>query len=207
MISPKRTAKASLARNELTGIPALAVVPCVHVLIARRIVELLRARAHEHVVVPRLPVVDRRARDPGQSCPRGGDVLQKELGEPLGADPVDRARHEPIAVRIGQVLVDEAPARQEAVGELTGRQHDLAVLTVDGVAIDVDVEELVVGADLLKLAIGHEQRPIVPEPDVLDREAIALERARRSGCRRPRTPSRPRDRARTPAASAGYCAG
>ncbi len=173
---PEAHGEGELGQERVDGNPALAFVPRVHVLIARRVVELLRARAHEHVVVPRLPVVDRRSRDPGQSCARGRDVLQKELREPLGADPVDRARHEPVAVRVGQMLVDEAPARQEAVGELAGRQHDLAVLAVDGVAIHVHVEELVVGADLLKLAVRHEQRPIVPQPDVLDREAIALER-------------------------------
>ena len=42
------------------------------------------------------------------------------------------------------------------------------------VAIDVDVEEPVVGADLLQLRVGVHQRLPVPQPDVVDGAAIVL---------------------------------
>jgi len=49
----------------------------------------------------------------------------------------------------------------------------------DGVPVDVDVGEFVVGPDLLELGEAREQRPVVPEADVLDGEAVALEGRRR----------------------------
>jgi hypothetical protein len=74
------------------------------------------------------------------------------------------------------VLVDPPAARQVAIGELAGREGHLTVLPVHDVAAHVHVAELVVGADLLELAVGGEERPVVPQPDVLDREVVPLER-------------------------------
>ena len=169
-----------LADQRVDRDAAPSLVARVDVLVAGGIVELLRARAHEHVLVADLAVVDLGPRDLGQAARhRGRDVLDEELGQSLRADPVDRSRHQAVAVGVGQVLVDPVPARQVAVGQLARREHDLAVLAVHRVAVHVDVQELVVGPDLLELAVGGEQRPVVPEPDVLDREVVALERGGR----------------------------
>ena len=65
------------------------------------------------------------------------------------------------------------------IGQLPRREHDLPQLAVDRVPVHVDVGELVVGADLLELGEAREERPVVPQPDVLDGEAVALERGRR----------------------------
>ena len=56
----------------------------------------------------------------------------------------------------------------EADVELPGREQDLAVLPVDPVAVVVHRDEVVVGADLLELPEGLEQRLPVPQPHVLD---------------------------------------
>ena len=58
---------------------------------------------------------------------------------------------------------------------LARREHHLAVLAVDHVAVVVHVGELVVRPDLLKLAVGLQQRRVVPEADVLDREVVAAQ--------------------------------
>ena len=52
--------------------------------------------------------------------------------------------------------------------ELPRREQDLAVLPVDPVAVVVHRDEVVVGADLLQLAEGLQQRLAIPEPHVLD---------------------------------------
>ena len=44
------------------------------------------------------------------------------------------------------------------------------------VAIDVDIEELVVGADLLQLRVGVHERLPVPQPNVVDRSGVVLQR-------------------------------
>ena len=80
---------------------------------------------------------------------------------------------------VGQMLVDPfRAARRWPVCHLPCRQHDLPVLAVDRVPVHVDVGELVIGPDLLELGEAREQRPVVPEPDVLDGEAVTLERRR-----------------------------
>ena len=75
----------------------------------------------------------------------------------------------------GQVLVDEGPGRQRRRVELPGREQDLAVPAVDLVAVVVHRDEVVVGADLLELPEGLEQRLPVPEPDVLDGRRVGLD--------------------------------
>ena len=146
-----------LAEPRGDGHPALPAVGRVHVLVAGGVVELLRARADEDVGVRDLAVVDLGPRDRPEAGRRvRRDVLDEEFGEPLGADPVHRPDDHAVAVRVGEVLVDPDPARQVRVRQLPGRQHELAVLPVDQVPVVVDVDELVVGPDLLQLAVGAE---------------------------------------------------
>ena len=156
---------------------ARALVGGVDVRLARGMVELPLPRAHEDVLVGELAVVDLR---PGDLERHGRDrrqVLDEQHRQPFGGDLVDRAQGEPHAVGEGQVLVDEGPGRQRRGVELPGREQDLAVLPVDPVAVVVHRDEVVVGADLLELPEGLQQRLPVPEPHVLDG------RARWPGCR------------------------
>ena len=84
----------------------------------------------------------------------GGMSLMKNSGKPFGGDPVHGAQDGPVPVGIGQVFVDPGARGQSPVGELPGGEHDLAVFAVDLVAVVVHVDELVIGADLLELAVG-----------------------------------------------------
>src|SRR3972149_4136521 len=61
------------------------------------------------------------------------------------------------------------------VGDFARRKHDLAIVPIDQVAVVVNVDEFVIGADLLELGIGREKRSVFPEPYVLDGCVVALE--------------------------------
>ena len=52
--------------------------------------------------------------------------------------------------------------------QLARREQHLAVLPVDHVAVVVHGDEVVVGADLLQLPEGLQQRIAIPQPDVVD---------------------------------------
>ena len=55
---------------------------------------------------------------------------------------------------------------------LARREHHLAQLAADAIAVVVDREEVVVRADRLDLAERLEQRLAIPQPHVVDRRAI-----------------------------------
>ena len=114
-------------------------------------------------------------------------VPEDQRRQPLGREPVDRVHRDAVAVGVDQLFVDPVAA---ALGQLLDvqlarRQHHLAQRAVDRVAIDVDVGEVVIGADFLELPQRVLQRAPVPEPDVLERRLVV----RRD--RRPRRSSRP----------------
>jgi len=161
---------------------ALAGVAGVDVLVARGVVQLLGAGAHDDVLVGELAEEDLGPRDLRERVGRHGrDVLGEEVGQSLGRHPVHGAHDDAVAVREGQALVDPARGLQVLVGKLPRREHQLAVLAVQRVAVVVDVHELVVGPDLLELTVRAQQRPVIPEPDVLDRGGVARERPRVEG--------------------------
>src|SRR5438093_844395 len=58
---------------------------------------------------------------------------------------------------------------------LSTTTQDLPVLPGERVWVFVDRDEVVVGADLLKLAEGQEQRVAVPEPHVLDSGTVGAD--------------------------------
>ena len=174
-MSPRCAANSSLPPEGLQRDAALSLVRGVDVLVPRRVVEFLGPRLREDIVVGQLAEVELRAGDPEIAGGRGGDVLDPELGEPLARHPVHRAHHGAVAVRIRQPLVDPDPARQILRGELPGRQGHLPVLPIDGVAINIDVRELVVRPDLLELAVRGEQGPGVPQADILDGRVVLLQ--------------------------------
>ena len=131
---------------------AAAVIGRVDILLARGVVELARAAAHEHVAGPEFAVVDLGTRDL-QLRDRGDrrDVLDEVIGQPLGRDAVHRRDAHSVAVGVRQVLVDP-DARGERRGvELARRQRHLPQVAVQPIAVVVHVHEIVVGADLLQL--------------------------------------------------------
>jgi hypothetical protein len=54
-------------------------------------------------------------------------------------------------------------------GEFPRREHDLPIISIDPIAINVDIAECVVRTDLLELAEGLAQRAMIPDADVVDR--------------------------------------
>ena len=69
--------------------------------------------------------------------------------------------------------VDPAIADTRRVGgDFPRRQHDLPILSVDPVAINIDIAERIVRADLLELPEGLAQGSMVPDADVVDRGLI-----------------------------------
>ena len=147
---------------------ARAGVGGVDVGLACGMVELPLPGAHEHVLVGELAVVDLR---PGDLERHGRDrrqVLDEQHRQAFAGDLVDRAEREPHPVGERQVLVDEGPGRERRGVELPRREQDLPVLPVDPVPVVVHGDEIVVGADLLQLPEGQQQRVPVPEPHVLD---------------------------------------
>ena len=74
-----------------------------------------------------------------------------------------------------EVPVDPAAALTGQIcGEFPCRQHDLPIISIDPIAINVDIAERVVRTDLLELAEGLAQRAMIPDADVVDRRLILL---------------------------------
>ena len=111
---------------------------------------------------------DRRARR---------NVLHEEGRQAFAFELGDGAHHHAEAVRELQALVHPGAGvvGEERGVDLARGEHHLAASAGQVVAIDVDVVELVVGADQLQLAVGVEQRLRVPEPDVLEGGPVALD--------------------------------
>ena len=103
----------------------------------------------------------------------------------LRRDVIDRGHRDADAVGVDEPLVDPARgARVLVEGQLASREHDLRQLAVDLVAVRVDVEEVVVLADRLELVEGVAERPVVPEPGVVERVLVLLDRGRRQAADR-----------------------
>ena len=145
------------------------------VVLAARVIEFLGLGLDEHVGVLQLAVIDRRLRHIEIDRRDEWKIPNEEHRETLGGDLVDGTEGQAISVGERQVLVDPGAARQRLGVQLAGRQHDLTVLPVDQVAVVVDGGEIVVGTDLLKLSERVEQRPVVPERNVVDGGPVALE--------------------------------
>ena len=110
----------------------------------------------------------------------------KNPRQPLALDLRDRAHHDAEAVRELQALVHPgARVGGSSDGiDLPRGEHHLAPAVANVVAVDVDVVKVVVEADHLQLAVGVEQRPGIPQPDVRERRLVALDRRRVEPSRR-----------------------
>ena len=140
-----------------------------------RVVELLLARLHVDVRVGQLAEIELRPRhlDRWDRALRR-HVAQDERRQPFRREAVDRVHRHTVAVGVDELFVDPVAAalRQLVDVELARREHHLPDRSVHLVAVDVDVGEVVVGADLLDLPQRVLQRAPVPQPDVLQRRLI-----------------------------------
>ena len=139
--------------------------------LALRVVELLLAGFDVDVGVGEFAEVDFGAGDgEAGNGALDGHVAEQQGGQAFGGEAVDGVHGDAVAVGVDELLVDPvAAALGEFVDvEFAGGEHDLAQGAVEGVAVDVDVGKVVVGADLLDLAQGVLEGAPVPEADVLE---------------------------------------
>ena len=139
----------------------------VDVLVARWVVKLLFEGLDEAIGIRLFAVVDLRAFHLNAGRRNRRNVFDKELRQSFLADLVDRAQTKAVAVGIGQVLIDPDAARQPLGREFARRKAHLARLAIDQIAVVIDVNEIVVGTDNLELAVGAQQRAVVPQANVL----------------------------------------
>ena len=100
-------------------------------------------------------------------------------GRPSAVTWFTGPQRDPVAVGERQPLVDPRAVGQARAVQFARREHHLPVLAVDEVAVVVDRHEVVVRADFLDLAERVQQRLVVPERHVLERERVAREVAPR----------------------------
>ncbi len=164
--------------------PAVALerrVRLVRAVDAGRVVQLhlvARLGAADDGVVGRV-LAEVHARLEVPQVTRGGDARLEEHGLAVGGALRSVRRHERVAVRVDEVLVD--PRRAGVRGaQLADRDHRVLHSTVDLVPVDVEVvAELVVLPELLQLAerVAHDSG--VEDADVRGRRGVLAERARR----------------------------
>ena len=142
-----------------------------------RDVELGLAGAGHDVVLVGLAEVDAWLDDLGGAAVRGGrQVLDPQLRLAFLGHLVDGDHREADAVRVDHAEVDPAVGLRVAVDrELAARQHHLAQVTVDDVAVRVHVDEVVVLADDLELVHRRLQRTVVPQARVGERVRLVAE--------------------------------
>ena len=147
----------------------------VRLLVALRVVEFLLPRLNVDVGIGHLAEINLWAGH-AQTGHRALDrhVAQQERGQPFRRESIDRIHGDAVAVSVDQLIVDPVAA---ALGELIDIQlargeHYLASRAVNVIAINIDIGEIVVGADFLNLTQRVLQCAPVPQPDVLKRSLI-----------------------------------
>ncbi len=148
-----------------------------HIFIARRVVKLLLGRVDDGVIVGQLPEVDLWLCQLQGFRGLGREILDNQLRQSALGHAVDGAHAETVAVRIDQVPVDPAALRaaQTLHVQLAYRDGHLAHAVWKLIAIHVRATEGVVGADRLDLAVGVEERLIVPEADAAHRLVVVAD--------------------------------
>ena len=147
----------------------------VDVVFALWIVELLRARPNDHVIVHQLTEIDARLGDLQIDGRDRRQIADEQDRQSFTRHLVDRAERQAVAVREDEPFVDPGAIGQRRRIELAYREHHLPVLAVDLVAIVIDRHEVVIGANLLDLPKRLEQRLVIPQPHVLERPAVVLD--------------------------------
>ena len=145
-------------------------------------VELRLLRLDEDVVARGFAVVDARLLHLEIARAARRDVAEDDVRVAAADHLVRRAGDHAVAVRVDQVAVLPRLRlrRQLRRVQLARREHDLSVLSVHLIAVDVDIAEGVILPDLLQLRVRLEEHIAVPQADVVDRGAIRIQpRARR----------------------------
>ena len=145
------------------------------VVVTLGVVELARLGLDDGVLVRQLAEIQARLGDRQVHGGHRRQVADEEHRQALAGHLVDRTEGQAVAVGERQPLVDPGAVGQRRRIQLARRQHHLAQLAVDLVAVVVHRGEVVVGADLLDLAEGLEQRLVIPQPDVVEGGAVAVD--------------------------------
>ena len=149
--------------------------------IAGDAVDLLHARVDGHPPRGRLAEIDLRPLDGHDAGLLGRNAAHGEDRQPLRRRLADRAHHGAVAMGVGEVLVLPRPGIGLQPGQIelaSGDQHLLDLVQL-GIAIDVDVIELIVGNERPQALVGIAGNPVVPEPDVAQDRRVGLQRCRR----------------------------
>src|SRR5262245_58128166 len=144
----------------------MTAVARVDVLVALGVVELPDA-GENYLIARRLrAVIDLGANDLQIRRTVGRQILDREDRPALVVLLGREAHCKAVAMGVLEVPVDPAAALARQIrGKLAGRQHHLAIDAVDPIAIDVNIAERVVRADLLELTKGLAQRAMIPDAD------------------------------------------
>src|SRR5260370_23692674 len=148
------------------------------------VIEFLLPRLYVHVGVGELSEIDLRALyDDARHRALNGHITQNQCRQSFRSEPIHRVNGDPVAVRIDKFLVDPiAAALRELIDVyLAYGKHHLTHCAVDFIAIDIDIGEVVVGADFLNLTQSVLERAPVPQPDVLQRSLIVRRIGRLDG--------------------------
>ena len=106
----------------------------------------------------------------------GGASLMINIGQPFGRDLIGLRHHDAVTVRVDEVRIDPARSGFAELREiqLARRQHHLAQLAVDGVAIDIGVG-IDVGPVGLELRDGVVESVPIPEAHVVEQRLVLFE--------------------------------
>ena len=149
--------------------------------VAHRVVELLDVRLDEDVGGRRgrRAEINLRPRQLDAYLRLHGDVLHEEVRQAARGNLVDGVHDDAVAVREFEMSVDPSRVLQMREVESAHAEHYLPARAVDVVAVYVDVAEIIVGAYRLELAVGAQQRRVVPHAYVAHGVLVRRELLRR----------------------------
>src|SRR5262245_19808126 len=73
------------------------------------------------------------------------------------------------------MIVESVATLQVGIRQFAHREHHLTKGAIDHIAVIVDVDEFIIGTNLLKLPVGGQQGPMVPQADIVDRRFVAFQ--------------------------------
>ena len=148
-----------------------------YVAISGRIVELRLRGVDEYRILHVLAVIQLGARKlQAGHADDGRRILDDQHRQPFGRYLIGLRHHDAVAVRIDEVRIDPARSRLAELREIqfARRQHHLAKLAVDGIAIDVGVG-VNVGPVGLELRDGVVKSVPIPQAHVVQQRLMLFE--------------------------------